>query len=52
MRKDLEKVARGPGIPLEDECFCVGPGRTTTSVVWQEIAARRRPGTMYAAFCP
>ncbi|KAJ6578076.1 protein kinase subdomain-containing protein PKL CAK Fmp29 [Mycena capillaripes] len=23
--QDLEKVAGGPGIPLEDECFCVGP---------------------------
>ena len=22
--QDLEKVARGPGAPLEDECFCVG----------------------------
>ena len=23
--QDLEKVAKGPGIPLEDEHFCVGP---------------------------
>ncbi|GJJ07135.1 hypothetical protein Clacol_001335 [Clathrus columnatus] len=23
--KDLEKVARSPGVPLEDERFCVGP---------------------------
>jgi len=23
--KDLEKVARKPGIPLKDACFCIGP---------------------------
>ena len=23
--EDLEKAAGGPGIPLEDKCFCIGP---------------------------
>ena len=25
--KDLEKVAKGLGVPLENKCFCVGPDR-------------------------
>ncbi|KAJ7261746.1 kinase-like domain-containing protein [Mycena haematopus] len=49
--QDLEKVAGGPGIPLGDHRFCVGPDYKTAFVVWQEITARRRPGTMYAALC-
>ena len=30
--QDLENVTGGPGIPLEDECFCVGPD--TRLVLW------------------
>jgi hypothetical protein len=40
--RDLGKVAGGPGIPLEDERFCVGPDASSkiAYVVWQEITAR------------
>ena len=49
--QDLEKVAGGTGYPARGRMFLRRSRCTIASVVWQEITARRRPGTMYAAFC-
>ena len=46
---DLEKVAGRAVIPFKDGRFCAGAD-TRLYVVWQEIAARCRPGTVYASF--
>jgi len=48
--QDLEKVSGGAGIPLEDECYCIGPD--TGLPLWDgRRSARRKSGTMYAALC-
>ena len=42
---------KGAEHPFRGRAFLRRSRCTTASVVWQEITARRRPGTMYAAFC-
>jgi len=52
--KDLEKVPGGPGIPLEDERFCVGPD--TRLSLWygrrSQLDVDRGPCKLLSAFFP
>ena len=50
--KDLEKVPGGPGVPLEDERFCIGPD--TRLSLWygrrSQLNADRGPCRLLSAF--
>jgi hypothetical protein len=52
--QDLEKVAMGPGISLEDERFCVGP--ETRLPLWygrrSQLDVDRGPCRLLSAFFP
>jgi hypothetical protein len=51
--KDLEKVAGGPGVPLKDERFCVGPDVSLT--LWygrrSQLDVDRGPCMSLSTFC-
>ncbi len=42
---------REGGRPAQGQAFLRWSKYETAYVVWQEITAQRRPGTVYAAFC-